>query len=381
MGFSLFALQTGLLLAASLYYLFTVYAAWRLFRYTAVPHCDSLPPVSIFKPLKGAPRDLYTNLASFCRLDYPAFQLLCGVQDPQDPAIAVVQRLQRDFPTCDIALVINPEVIGNNYKVNTLHHLSHVAKHELFVLTDSDVWVEPGYLRTVIRPLADPDVGLVTCPYRASTARPFPALLESLIINTSFTPSVFVASQFEATTYAFGATIAVKRQCLNAIGGFAMLSDYLADDYYLGHLVAQAGYRVQIVPYVVETQAEVATLAALLQHQLRWARTQRNCRPRGHFGTAATHGTVWALLGLWIFWSFPLIRILSLFTLGIRLLAAAVVSRTFLRTSLPLSTLLLVPVADMIYFLIWCFSLGGNTVRWREHTFRIQNNGKIVRVG
>ena len=380
MGFSLLVLQTGLLLASTLYYLFTVYAAWRLFRQTAVPHFDSLPPVSIFKPLKGAPRDLYTNLASFCQLDYPTFQLLCGVQDPQDPAIAVVQCLQRDFPTCDIALVINPEVIGNNYKVSTLYHLSHVAKHELFVITDSDVCVEPGYLRAVLRPLAAPGVGLVTCPYRASTARPFPALLESLIINTAFTPSVLVASQLEPTNYAFGATIAVKRQCLDAIGGFATLADYLADDYYLGHLVAQVGYRIQIVPYVVETQPEVATLAGLLHHQLRWARTQRNCRPGGYVGTCATHGTVWALLGLCLFWSSPFIRVLSFSALGIRFFSAAVVSWIFLRTSLPLSSLLFVPVADMVSFLVWCLSLGGKTVRWREYTFRVQNNGKMIRV-
>jgi ceramide glucosyltransferase len=371
--------QTGLLFVASLYYLFSVYAAWRLFR-SAPSSSHSLPPVSLLKPLKGVSPELYANLASFCRLDYPTFQLLCGVRDPQDPAIEIVQRLQRDFPACDIQLVINSEVIGNNYKVGTLHHLSRGAKHDIIVITDSDIRVEPGYLRAIIQPLTAPDVGLVTCPYRASARRPLPALLESLIINTSFMPSVFVASQLETTTYAFGATIAVKRRCLEALGGFAALSDYLADDYYLGHFVARAGSRVQIVPHLVETQPDVTTVKSLVNHQLRWARTQRNCRPGGYFGTCVTHGTVWALLSVCLFWSFPLIRLFALFTLGIRLLSAAVISRVFVKTSLPPSSLLLVPLADLVFFVVWCLSLWGDTIRWREYTFRLQNDGKMVRV-
>jgi ceramide glucosyltransferase len=376
----LFLLFISLLLGASLYYLFTLYAAWRLFR--EVPSgADTFPPVSIFKPLKGAPADLYAHLVSFCRLDYPAFQLLCGVRDPQDPAIAVVQRLRRDFPERDIVLVINPEVIGSNYKVSTLHHLLHEAKYDIFVITDSDVHVEPGYLRALIPPLADPTVGLVTCLYRGETPTPFPALLESLLINTVFASLVLVASQVEETTYAFGATIALKRHCLEQIGGFAALADYLADDYYLGHLVARAGYQVRIVPYVVETHPGVVTLGELFHHQLRWARTQRTCRASGYFGTLITYGTVWALFGLVTFWPSPLMRTLTFATLGLRLFSSATISRVFLKASLTLRALWLVPVTDMLSFLVWCASLRGNTVRWSEYTFRVQSDGKMARIG
>lgn len=377
---ALFLLVAGLLLIASLYYLFTLYAAWRLFRQTA-PAAASFPAVSIFKPLKGAPPDLYANLASFCHLNYPAFQILCGVRDPHDPAIAAVQRLQRDFPTCDIVLVINPEVIGSNYKVSTLHNLSSAAKHGIFVITDSDVRVTPTYLRTIIPPLTEPEVGLVTCLYRGAATTPFPALLESVIINTTFAPLVLVASQVERTSYAFGATMAVKRHCLDQIGGFAVLADYLADDYYLGHFIARSGYRVQIVPYVVETRPGVTTFGELLHHQLRWARTQRTCRPGGYVGTLITYGTVWALLGLTVFWSSPFMCILSLGTLALRLLSAAIVSHLFLQAALPLRSLWLVPVTDLFSFLIWCLSLRGDTVRWSEYTFRIQSDGKMARVG
>jgi ceramide glucosyltransferase len=375
-----FLLLIGLLLIASLYYLFTLYAAWRLFREASFT-VEALPPVSIFKPLKGAPADLYAHLASFCRLDYPVVQLLCGVRDPQDPAIAVVQRLQRDFPEREIVLVVNSEIIGSNYKVSTLHHLSREAKHDIFVITDSDVRVEPDYLRAIIPPLTATHVGLVTCLYRGGTLRPFPALLESLLINTVFASLVLVAIQVEKTLYAFGATIAVKRYCLEQIGGFAVLADYLADDYYLGHLIARAGYQIRIVPYVVETHPSVATLGELFHHQLRWARTQRTFRPSGYFGTLVTYGTVWALLGLVAFWPSSLMRTLALVTLGLRLLSTTAISGVFLKASLTLRALWVVPFTDVLSFIVWCASLRGNTVRWSEYTFQVQRNGKMARVG
>jgi ceramide glucosyltransferase len=374
-----FLLFAGLLLTASLYYLFTLYAAWRLFQ-KAPLQADSSPPVSLFKPLKGAPVDLYENLASFCHLDYPAFQLLCGVRDPHDPAIAVVHRLQQDFPERDIALVVNPEVIGSNYKVSTLHHLCQRAKHDIFVISDSDVRIEPDYLHAIIPPLLTPKVGLVTCLYRGGTDAPFPALLESLLINTVFASLVLVASQVEKTSYAFGATIAVKRRCVEHIGGFAALSDYLADDYYLGHLVAQAGDEARILPYVVETHPGVNTVTDLFHHQLRWARTQRICRPSGYFGTLITYGTVWALLALLVFWSSPVVRALALVTLGLRLFSTALVSGMYLKAPLTLRALWLVPFTDVLSFLVWCASLRGNTVRWSEYAFRVQRDGKMSRV-
>jgi ceramide glucosyltransferase len=374
-----FLLLAGLLLTASLYYLFTLYAAWRLFHKASL-HADSLPPVSIFKPLKGASADLYANLASFCRLDSPGFQLLCGVRDPHDPAIAVVQRLQQDFPGCDITLVVNAEAIGSNYKVSTLHHLRQRAKHDIFVISDSDVRVEPDYLRAIIPPLLSPEVGLVTCLYRGGTNAPLPALLESLLINTVFASLVLVATRVEKTSYAFGATIAVKRHCVEHIGGFAALSDYLADDYYLGHLVAQTGDEARILPYVVETHPGVSTFADLFHHQLRWARTQRLCRPSGYFGTLITYGTVWALLALLVVWSSPILRTLALVTLGLRLFSVALVSGIYLKAPLTLRALWLVPFTDVLSFLVWCASLRGNTVRWSEYTFRVQRDGKMSRV-
>lgn len=375
----LFWLLIGLMLTACGYYLFTLYAARRLFRQEHPPYTH-LPPVTLLKPLKGASQQLYDHLASFCRLDYPTFQLLCGVRDPHDPAIPVVQQLQSDFPHCDIVLVVNPEVIGSNYKVSTLHHLMRQAKHDIIVITDGDVTVTPEYLRQVIPPLDDAHTGLVTCPYRGGTTAPFPALLESLLINTGFASMILVASQVEKTTYAFGATMAVKREVLEKIGGFAALADYLADDYYLGNLVARAGYEVRILPHVVETHPGVTGIRDLFHHQLRWARTQRLCRPGGYVGTLITYGTVWAMLGAALFpTSVPMWQ-LALATLGLRLYSTSIVSEVFLDAEATRRFLWLVPVTDFLSFLIWLLSLRGNTVHWGEYKFRVRSDGKMVRV-
>jgi ceramide glucosyltransferase len=377
MANAFFFLLLDLLCIAAAYFLCTIYAAWRFFRQPAPPAPATLPPVSLFKPLRGATSALYEQLASFCRLDYPCVQILCGVRDPQDPAVAIVKQLQVDFPTCDIALITNPATIGTNAKVSTLYRLAQEARHDIFVISDGDVSVPPDYLRQIVPPLLHPQVGVVTCPYRGEVVSPFPALLESLMINTAFTPQVLIASQVERTTYAFGATIAVKRQCIEEIGGFAAIANYLADDYHLGHRVTKAGYEARIIPLVIETHPSVNTMGDLFSHQLRWARTQRICRPGGYCSTLVTHGTVWALLGLLLSWSFPLLGLLAVCTLALRLLAAGLVGSILLQSSLTWRRLWLVPFTDLLSFVVWSISLFGNTVRWGEQLFRIDNNGKM----
>ncbi len=378
--FSAFWFLASLLCIALVYYLFSIYAAWRFFRSSPTPFA-ALPPVTILKPLKGAPPDLYDSLASFCRLDYPTFQILCGVRDPNDPAVAIVTKVQHEFPQCDLSLIVAPSAIGTNYKVSTLHHLMSQMKYDYLVITDSDVCVTPDYLRTIIPPLTHTETGLVTCVYRGGSGQPLPALLESLMINTTFTTQVVVASQIEEPSYAFGATMALKRACLDAIGGFARLSDYLADDYYLGYLISQAGYRLRVLPTVVETHPDAGSLRGLFYHQLRWARTQRNCRPGGYISTVVTFGTAWASVSLFCFWSSFEMTVLALSVIGVRLLTAALMNTAFLQSTLPRPAILLTLLTDLLSFVIWCASLQGNTVRWREYTFRLQKDGRMVRVG
>jgi ceramide glucosyltransferase len=375
-----FFLLIGLAIA-TLYYLFNLYAAFVFFRARAsLKNNQVLPPVSLLKPLRGLGFSLYENLASFCRLDYPAYQIVFAVREAKDPAVSMVERLRRDFPERDIALVIKDEVFGTNYKVSNLHHAYTQAKHNILVITDGDVRVEPGYLRAIIAPLHKPQTGLVTCLYRGIAARAPAAVVESLLINTTLAPMFMVATQVEKTDYAFGATIAVKRECIDKIGGFLALSDYLADDYYLANLVARAGYRIEVAPHVVEVCPDSYTFRDLFSHQLRWARTYRNCRPRGYFWTVLTHGALFAVVGLLFFPASSLVWNLSWLTLGVRLFTAGVIGAGLLGAPQTLFFLWLVPLADLFVSFLWLLTLRGNTVRWGGDIFRVDRDGKMGKI-
>ena len=380
MSFLLAWFLLGLLCVSALYYILSVGAARRLFSSTSPPVLSKYPPVSILKPLKGAPHDLYDTLATFCRLDYPSLQIIFGVREPEDPAVSVVKQIQKKFPACDISLVVEPHVIGENYKVSTLHHLLLEAKYDHLVITDSDVTVDPDYLCKIIPPLTKDETGLVTCIYRGGASRPLPALIESIMIETSFITQVIVASQIEKPSYAFGATIAVKRHCLESIGGFAPLRNFLADDYYLGFNLARTGVRIQILPTIVETHPDVSSFTDLFHHQIRWGRTQRNCRPGGYLSTAVTFGTVWAGLTLLCLWPAPEICAAAFGVIFLRMVSAFFISTIFLKSTLPWASVLLVPLTDFLSFFVWLNSLWGTTVRWGPYTFRVRSNGTMTRV-
>src|SRR2546422_5197271 len=278
------------------YQLFQVVAACRFLRRARRGRrAGILPPVTVLKPLKGLGVELYENLASFCRQSYPTYQIVFGVADARDPAVAVVQRLRRDFPEREIVLAVGSGH-GTNRKVASLEHMMPYARHDILLMSDSDIRVRPDYIRTMVEPLADPAVGLTTCLYRGRGHFGLPSIIESLFINTDFVPNALVAQWVQPFRYAFGASIAVKRAALERIGGFASFADYLADDYQLGRRVADAGYRLVLLPYVVETILDSVTLCDVWRHQGRWARTYRVCQPVGWFCSVVAHATLWGLL-------------------------------------------------------------------------------------
>src|SRR5438093_9965740 len=269
---------------------FQVAAAWRFLRRARRGKWHgTLPPVTVLKPLKGPGVELYENLASFCRQSYPSYQIVFGVADAHDPAVAVVQRLRRDFPEHDTVLAVGSGR-GTNRKVANLEHMMPHARHDVLVMSDSDIRVGADYLRTMVGPLADPAVGLTTCLYRGRGTFGLPSIIESLFINTDFVPNALVAQWVQPFRYAFGASIAVKRAALERIGGFASFADYLADDYQLGRRVADAGYRLVLLPYVVATILDSVTLRHVLRHPVRWARTYRVCQPVGWFFSVVADG-------------------------------------------------------------------------------------------
>ena len=257
----------GCATVAAAYQIFQLFAVWWFLRRgtraaDAASSDVDLPPVTVLKPLKGPGVDLYDNLASFCRQDYPAYQIVFGIADVGDPALTVVQQIKRDFPRHDIVLSVG-NAPGANRKVANLRHMMRHACHGILVLSDADIRVRPDYLKTMVRPLADPATGLTTCLYRGAGHFGLPSVLESLFINTDFIPMVITAQLVEPFRYAFGASIGLRREAYERIGGFAPLADYLADDYLLGSRVAAAGYRLVLLPYVVETVLDSVTLRSV----------------------------------------------------------------------------------------------------------------------
>ena len=257
------------------------------------------PAVSILKPLRGTDPEMYESFRSHCSQDYPQYEIIFGVSDADDPAIEFVERLRPEFPQIPIRLMMCPETLGGNIKVSNLAQMVTEAQYEHIVVNDSDIRVASNYLRDVVAPLADPEVGLVTCLYRGVASPSLGSRLESLSISTDFSAGVLVARLIEGGVhFGLGSTLVFRRTDLASTGGFEALADYLADDYELGRRIAALGLKVELSGTVVETFLPRYDLKQFLDHQLRWARTIRDSRPGGYFGLVATFGLPWAFLAL-----------------------------------------------------------------------------------
>jgi ceramide glucosyltransferase len=290
----------------------------------------------------------------------------------------VVSQLLAEFPRLDVRLVVNDRLLGTNPKVSNLANLYEAAKYDVLLIADSDICVGSDYLRTVVAPLADPRVGLVSCLYRGIADRNLWATLGAMFINEWFFPSALVGARLEGVAHAFGATVVLRRDMLEKIGGFAALADDLADDYRLGQLISREGGRVVITRYVVDTAVTAATFRDLFLRELRWARTYRTLRPVGYFFSVVTLGLPIALVGLLVTWRSTLAVAAVLALLAVRLTGAVAFSRAL---GLPPSPrrLWLVPVRDALSLAIWALSFVGRTVYWGGRRFRVDREGKLTR--
>jgi len=375
-----FALATCTL-AANAFYLLSIVAGLRFFSKGRRDEHGSLEPATIVIPLHGADFKAYENYAGLCCQDYPEYQIVFGVRDESDSSIAIVRKLIEDFPDSDIALVVSDKTIGANLKVSNLQNMLARVKHEQIVIVDSDIRVRGDYLRRVLAPLADERIGLVTCLYRAAEAPDFGAKLEAVGITAEFAPGVLMAWMLEGVKFALGSTMATTRTRLEAIGGFHALADYLADDFMLGNLVDQSGYKVYLSTYVVETAMHPVGLAGMMRHQLRWARSTRISRPLGYLGLILTYGTALALLYAVADRASTFSLILFASTLTVRLMMGWLIGVRWLKDKLLKKYFWLLPIRDFLSFLIWCSSWIGRTVEWRGRLFKIRRDGKMVQVG
>ncbi|MEJ5329697.1 MAG: bacteriohopanetetrol glucosamine biosynthesis glycosyltransferase HpnI [Desulfobaccales bacterium] len=336
------------------------------------------PGVTVFKPVKGWEPGMRECLESFLTQEYAPYEVLFGVADPQDPALQYLRELAAAHSGVPVKVVLCPEVRGLNPKVSILQQLAPLARYDLLVLADADVKVGGDFLATAAAALARPGMGLVSCPYRACEPRSLGAALESLAIAGDFIPSVAVARYVQGVDFALGAAMAFTRRAYEAIGGFAPLADYLADDYQLGHRISQAGFGVDLLPYVVETGAPDMCLKDYVLHQLRWSRTYRVCRPKGYLAYGITHTLLFALMGWWLSAGAGWAAMLVAATVGLRLGLSCYALKACLKGRLPGPAWMLVPVKDLLAVGFWLLSFLGNTVTWRGGRFRLLPDGRLT---
>ncbi len=359
-------------LPAAVYQLLAIVAALghlaKRLRPTA--HAKFCPGVSVLKPLYGIDPDTHNAFVSQIQQDYPEFEILFGARDENDPAASEVRRLRQEFPRAPVRLIIGAEPVPNG-KVGVLMNLAPHARYPIWVVNDSDIKVGPDYLSRVVAPLADPSIGVVTCPYRAR-AHTLAAAWESLGIATDFMPSTLVAQQVGVREFGFGSTLAFRAGDLECAGGFAALAGHLADDYQLARRITALGKRALLSTYTVETSLGDATWSGVWQHQLRWARTIRFSKGRGYAGLPLTHAGLWALAAILTGAWWPAFLLLVL-----RCVSALLTGGFILQSRLAATCCWLAPVWDLYAFSVWAASYGGRTVRWRSRVFSIGSDGRI----
>ncbi len=364
-------------LTAIIYYCLAIYSTFDFLKQNIPVDPEFHPPITILKPICGIDRTAYENLASFCRQDYPTYQIIFGVQDPNDPGIDVVKQLIQDFPSVDIELVISNRTIGKNLKVSNLANAAPLAKYAILLNADSDICVDSTYLMAVVQPLKDPSVGVVTCLYRCCP-HSWIAYLFALAISTDNHPTILVSRKLEGMTFGVGATILIRKTVLNAIGGFQSIADFLQDDFQLGHLSSQGGHQVVLSKYVVGHQLEISTVSAFVKQIIRWNRGIRVSHPWGYVGQLFTYGVIASLLCLWAtqgsVWGWSVLGIVWLF----RLAMAWTVGVTALQDDVVKRYWWLVPLSDIVRFALWCTSFVGNTIEWRGRRLQLTKDGRIV---
>ena len=368
--------QAGLALAAIAYLLIalTVVGRFRPDQGRGQPP-GFTPPLTVLKPLCGNEPHLYECLRSFCVQDYPAYQIVFGIRDADDPARLLVERLMAEFPLADLVLVCDPRIRGPNLKVSNLINMMAACRHDIVVISDSDEVIDRSALAAVVAPLAESGVGAVTCLYAGTAVGGLASRLGASYINDWFLPSALVDNALSGVDGCWGPLTSVRRTALADAGGLEALVGYLADDNRLGRLLRQAGWEVRLSPHVVLTTAAESSLADLVSHEVRWGRTVRTCRARDHLLSLVT---------------FPLPFLLALLAAaptrwGIGLTALFLALRFSLhfsvRTRLAVpdrSSAWLLPARELLCFAVWAISLVGNRVTWRRRTYRITSDGGLA---
>jgi ceramide glucosyltransferase len=363
------------------YLLFANFCIIELRKNIRRPHIPSgfTPPVTVFKPICGLEHGMDENLRSFCEQDYPEYQVIFGLHGKDDDAIPIIQKLIADYPQLDLEMVIDTRLYGSNHKVSNLINMFPSAKHEILLVADSDMRVNNNYLHDIVAPFANAANGAVTCLYSGRTDNGMASKLNAMFINEWFLPSVLISNSLKDISYCLGATMAVRREILTDFGGFEVLADYLADDYMLGQMVTERGYKVHLSHTIVENLSYEPSYKSLFLHELRWARTLRAVEPLGFLGTFLTDTLVISCITALFALLFTQHTFLPSWILGITI-TARILLHLQVKSALDLDgrgSLLLIPLRDLISFVIRIVSFTGHSVEWRNHTFSVDDDGLI----
>jgi ceramide glucosyltransferase len=362
------------------YYLLSLYCTIEYFRaLRSLPSRDDsfAPPVSILKPVRGVDHGAYENFASYCRLDYPEYELVFAMADPHDPVIPVIEKLQRDFPGRSIRFVTDVPRVGENNKVNSLCRLVKEARYDLLVMTDSDVRVERDYLREVVAPFADRRVGAVTSFYRCAGGGTIAADLDMLGMCMDSVPSALVARRLEGNVqFAFGWTMGTTKARLAEIGGWEAMANHHSDDFELGNRIAGKGHRVELMRKPVWMVFPEQSFGEFLRHELRWAIGLRNVRPAGYAGVIFTHGLPWAILAALVAAASGWAAVAACYVaayLILRIGLAYSAGVWGLRDHNIASKLWLAPVRDAVGAAVWFAGFFTDRILWRGLEYRVRN--------
>jgi ceramide glucosyltransferase len=355
-----------------IYYCIALFSSWRFFRQSQVQGAFT-PSVSILKPIRGADPGAYENFASLCRQDYPDYEILFCVNRRDDPVLPIVEKLAKDFPERSIRVLFGTESNAPNDKVAKLGRLVSEAQNEIVVMGDSDVRVQPDYLRTIVAPLADPHVGAVTCFYMPVNDKTFAETLQATGMISDFYAGILVAWQLDGVKFALGPTIATRRANLAEFGGMKAIENQPGDDLLVGRLIADRGHEVVLLPHMVWKLAGYQSVSDLIDKRLRWMVVMRHMRPWGHLGLIFTQGLAWALIAIAIRPSLSV----ALAYLGAYLLLRAGIAWSIgirgLKQSRVWSEIPLIPVWDALALMIWFASFFRKTIRWRDAEYYIRD--------
>lgn len=357
-----------------IYYLLAIYSAIRYRRVSRQenpPNTDFFPPISCLKPIRGLDEDAYENYASFCSQDYPEYEIVFCI-DTDDPALPVLEKLITDFPERKIRLLFGSGRSAINDKIARLVRLVKEAQYDLLVITDGDIRVGPDYLRAVAHPFRDPKVGGATTLYVSTEETTFIQELQSIGMISDFFAGILVAWQLDGVKFMFGQSIVTTKQRIAGFGGYETIENRPADDLNVGRLVA-AQAEVKLLPYIVKTVADFASLKDLFYKRVRWMTVMRLVRRQGHRGLVFTWGLIWALIAVaahptWpvavgYLGSYVVLRVIMTWLIGVRVMGQ--------KGLWP--KMVLIPLWDLVAFMIWVASFGRNTIRWRGFDYHIRD--------